>query len=187
MNTKELLDAQLSASIQFEGIKPRPSAIETLVKLYTARIEDLEDQLEYEKLKADAYRMVWSAREYLYYTPGDSPTIHTYRILTDVLNTLEFERVNGVAIRDKYKAQPNPKVVKLIKCSCCERDDDKDGNCDIHSAPGVYRLRETFKSPVLEAKYGRGGSPDTGVLMDPESTIDDGSESLNNWHRRPKC
>ena len=22
---------------------------------------------------------------------------------------------------------------------CCERDDDRDGNCDIHSAPGVLR------------------------------------------------
>jgi hypothetical protein len=24
------------------------------------------------------------------------------------------------------------------KTQCCERDDDFDGNCDIHSAPGVY-------------------------------------------------
>lgn len=22
---------------------------------------------------------------------------------------------------------------------CCERDDDRDGNCDVHSAPGVFR------------------------------------------------
>lgn len=26
------------------------------------------------------------------------------------------------------------------KTQCCERDDDFDGNCDIHSAPGVYRF-----------------------------------------------
>lgn len=25
---------------------------------------------------------------------------------------------------------------------CCERDNDGDGNCDIHSAPGVLRKRK---------------------------------------------
>lgn len=32
--------------------------------------------------------------------------------------------------------RPGPKIVR-----CCERDDDGDGNCPIHSAPGVLRRR----------------------------------------------
>jgi hypothetical protein len=44
------------------------------------------------------------------------------------------------------------------KTQCCERDDDFDGNCDIHSAPGVYRFgsKETdMIYPTMIAAYGR--------------------------------
>ena len=29
-----------------------------------------------------------------------------------------------------------------VPTRCCERDNDGDGNCDIHSAPGVLRERK---------------------------------------------
>ena len=76
--------------------------------------QNLYELLEYEKLKADAYKMVWSAREYLRQNWG-TDFVEAYdpawRILTNVLNTFNAERVDGVAIREKY----NPKVIKLKK------------------------------------------------------------------------
>lgn len=113
------LNAQLKASTELEFLRKelrlQPGAIENLVNLYTDKINDLQEQLAYEKLKADAYRMVWSAREYIRTQGYTDSWASTHFILSRALNTLEVERVNGVAIREKY----NPKVVKLQKrCSC---------------------------------------------------------------------
>jgi len=35
-------------------------------------------------------------------------------------------------------------VSKCVPERCCDRDTDGDGNCPIHSAPGVYRLGKEF-------------------------------------------
>lgn len=97
---------QLRASLEV----PNPSpGVQALMGFYVERINELEEQLEYEKLKADAYRMVWSAREYLRVTQPENYA--GLANLSSALNTLEVERVDGVAIREKY----NPKVIKLQK------------------------------------------------------------------------
>jgi hypothetical protein len=108
----EWLKAQIKASLELEfvrrEVKVEPQAIETLINLYTARIKELEEQLEYEKLKADAYRMVWSAREYLFIT--DNENYSARRVLSTALDNIDFQN-DYTAIREKY----NPKVVKLKK------------------------------------------------------------------------
>jgi|SRR6185437_13904576 len=114
----DFFNAQLQASIELEMLRRNSNqhAIETLVKMYTRVIDQLEEQLEYEKLKTDAYRMVWSAREYLKSLPQTQGTdIAIHQVLSRALNTLDAERVDGMAIREKY----NPKVAKLKKrCAC---------------------------------------------------------------------
>jgi hypothetical protein len=52
--------------------------------------------------------------------------------------------MDGEACPDCYAAwwrsrHPHTQVIGSAFERCCERDHDNDGNCDIHSAPGVFR------------------------------------------------
>jgi hypothetical protein len=61
----------------------------------------LNDHLQYQLLKADAHRMVWSAREYLGVNYPDSRDAQA--ILTDVFQELSASGINYRAIRGKYQ------------------------------------------------------------------------------------
>ena len=67
------------------------------------------DTLDYERLKADAYRMVWSAREYLKIMYTHDATYDVSRnIFTNALWEMEQEKIDGYSIRAKYlKAREN--------------------------------------------------------------------------------
>jgi hypothetical protein len=63
----------------------------------------------------------------------------------------EYENINGEIHHRVYPSdgELSPKNMNDILGAhmrlfppCCERDDDGDGNCDIHSSPGV--LRKSF-------------------------------------------
>ena len=54
---------------------------------------------------------------------------------------IELERLRGENQRLKnliYEAKLEEGLIPR-RVQCCSRDYDKDGNCDIHSAPGVMR------------------------------------------------
>lgn len=69
----------------------------------------LSDHLQYQLLKADAHRMVWSAREYLGVNYPDSRDAQA--ILTDVFQELSASGINHRAIRDKYVAEKKSRQV----------------------------------------------------------------------------
>ncbi len=165
-----LIIAQLRASIELGEGYP---AVKNLVELYRKQITDLQEQLEYEKLKTDAYRMVWSAREYLKSLPQTQGTdIAIHQVLSRALNTLDAERVDGVAIREKY----NPKVVKLKKAI---PPDQFDQNAEYakHWRPAelVYPAPK-YDTPAAKSYYQQN------VFSSPDPVKD-----LDSPHKGPKC
>ena len=47
---------------------------------------------------------------------------------------------------NKAKSKNSKKKANEEQVQCCSRDHNKDGNCDIHSAPGVSRSREAVQA-----------------------------------------
>ena len=64
----------------------------------------LSDQIAYERLKANAYRMVWSAREYLLVNYPDTDW-HARNVLAKALQELSKPDIDSKVIRDKYVAE----------------------------------------------------------------------------------
>ena len=70
----------------------------------------LSDQIAYERLKADAYRMVWSAREYLLVNYPDTDC-HAMNVLAKALQELSKPGIDSKVIRDKYVAEKKSRQV----------------------------------------------------------------------------
>jgi len=166
--------------------KPHTKQIELLVSMYTERIQKLEEELEYERLKNDAYRMVWSAREYLKSLPqtkGTDAAIHY--VLSGALNTLERERVDGKAIRDKYQIAANP--VFVIKKTPKYGIDFSEGD-PVGTIPGwTENVPTKVEAKVPEywltgAKTCRTNRTLSNV---PKSDTSDGDDWKQHWG--PKC
>jgi hypothetical protein len=77
----------------------------------------LSDHLQYQLLKADAHRMVWSAREYLGVNYPDSRDAQA--ILTDVFQELSASGINHRAIRGKYQIDKLSR--KKAISFCCQK------------------------------------------------------------------
>jgi len=96
--------------------KALTSSLQSLIRNFEGVIQALQERIEYEQVKNDAYRKVWSAREYLLSIPIKDTSRHwrertaeeragveAYLILNKVLQQFDLERVDGKAIREKYK------------------------------------------------------------------------------------
>ena len=78
----------------------------------------LNDRFEYLQLKADAYRMVWSAREYLQINYPDTDW-QSKNILSEAFQELSESGISHGVIRDKYVAEKKSRQ-KAISF-CCQK------------------------------------------------------------------
>ncbi len=87
--------------------------LEIMNKVYQEQLERAEshkkaltDALEYAAVAQDAYRKVWSARQYILATRSmvDQADEHAWAILNRALLDIDIARVHGAAIQGKYTA-----------------------------------------------------------------------------------